>query len=83
MIAAPAVAVVLTLGLSLWRAPRSAAGFAGSVGLVYLSLFAFSKQAFANYYFFVIGAFCCAVAASGAATGPKGIVRAIPPELRH
>ena len=49
-------------------APRTAAGFAGSVGLVMLVFFAFSKQAFANYYFFVIGALCCAAAVS---VGPR------------
>ena len=28
-----------------------------------LGFFAFNKQAFCNYYFFVIGAMCCAIAA--------------------
>jgi hypothetical protein len=61
-IAWPACAVGLAMVLCLWRAPRTPAGFAGSVGLVHLALFTFSKQAFANYYYFVIGAFCCAAA---------------------
>ena len=42
--------------------PRTPAGFAGGVALVYFAFFAFNKQAFENYYFFVIGALCCAVA---------------------
>jgi hypothetical protein len=58
----PACAVGVAMVLCLWRAPRTAAGFAGSVGLVHLAFFTFSKQAFANYYYFVIGAFCCAAA---------------------
>jgi hypothetical protein len=63
---APVLAIAATgiaVGLSLWRAPRSVAGFALSVGFVCFCFFAFNKQAFANYYFFVIGALCCAIAA--------------------
>lgn len=62
----PALASVLAMAFCLWRAARTPAGFAGSVGLVLLVFFAFSKQAFANYYFFVIGALCCAAAVTGA-----------------
>jgi hypothetical protein len=54
--------------LAVSRAARTPAGFAGTVGVVYLFFFAFNKQAFANYYYFVIGALCCAVAA----TSPPG-----------
>jgi hypothetical protein len=57
-VAAASVAV-LTLGR------RGPAGFAGSLALIYLPFIALNKQAFANYYFFVIGALCCAVAATG------------------
>ena len=56
-------ALLPALGLSLWRAPRTPAGFAAAVALTFLLFFAFSKQAFANYYFFIIGALCCAIAA--------------------
>jgi hypothetical protein len=49
--------------LCLWRLPRTPAGFAGSIAIVFLAFFATNKQAFANYYFFVIGALCCAIAA--------------------
>ena len=57
------IAAVLAVGLSLLRAPRTPAGFAGAVALTYFGFFAFSKQAFCNYYYFVLGALCCAVAA--------------------
>ena len=33
--------------------------------MIFLPFIAFNKQAFANYYFFVIGATCCAIAAAG------------------
>jgi hypothetical protein len=49
-------AVVLpALGLSLWRAPRTPAGFAAAMAMTYTVFFAFSKQAFCNYYYFVGG----------------------------
>jgi hypothetical protein len=59
------VAAFVAIGLSLWRAPRTPAGFAGAVALTFLGFFAFNKQAFANYYYFVVGALCCSVAAHG------------------
>lgn len=57
-------AVVPMLLLSLWKARRSPAGFATAMAAVYLVFIAFNKQAFCNYYFFVIACFCCAIAAS-------------------
>jgi hypothetical protein len=39
------------------------AGFAASVSLTTFAFFAFGSKAFCNYYFFVIGALCCAIAA--------------------
>jgi hypothetical protein len=57
------LAAILTLSLSLWRSPRTSAGFALSLGFILLAFFAFNKQAFCNYYFFVIGAMCCALGA--------------------
>ncbi|HEX3084776.1 MAG TPA: hypothetical protein VHP99_09665 [Pyrinomonadaceae bacterium] len=56
---APAVA------LMAWRGSRTPAGLAVSVALIFLSFFAFNKAAFINYYFFVIGAMCCAIALAG------------------
>jgi hypothetical protein len=50
--------------LALWRAARTPAGFALGVAALFLTFFVLNKQAFANYYFFVIGALCVAVAAA-------------------
>lgn len=55
-------AVVMVL--ALWRAARTPAGFALGVSALFLAFFVLNKQAFANYYFFVIGALCVAVAAA-------------------
>lgn len=57
------VALVPTIFLAIRKAPRTVAGFALSLGLVFLVFFAFNKQAFCNYYFFTLGAFCCALGA--------------------
>ena len=59
-------ALAAALGLCLWRAPRTPAGFSASFAFALLLFLAFNKQAFANYYFSVIGALCCAIAAGGA-----------------
>jgi hypothetical protein len=52
------VALLAAAALSLWRARSFAAGFA----LCFFAFFIFNKQAFANYYYLVIGALCCAAA---------------------
>lgn len=57
------VAALAALALGLWKAPRSPAGFAAALSLLCLAFFAFNKQAFCNYYYFVIGAMCCAIGA--------------------
>ena len=50
--------------LILWRyGERSPAGFATALAFCLGLFFAFSKQAFCNYYFLVIGTLCCALAA--------------------
>ncbi len=56
------LAAALAIAASLWRWPRSGAGFAAGIGLTYLLFLAISKQAFCNYYFFVLAALCMAVA---------------------
>jgi len=58
-------AAVVAMAACLWRSPRSAGGFALSLAVVLLAFFAFGKQAFINYYYLVIAALCCAVAANG------------------
>lgn len=50
--------------LALWRAPRTASGFAAATALCFLVFFASSKQAFWGYYLFVIGCLCAAIAAA-------------------
>jgi hypothetical protein len=48
---------------ALWRLPRTPAGFAMALAITFFGFFAFNKQAFANYYFFVVGALYATVAA--------------------
>ncbi len=66
------VAAAGGLALSAWRAARKPAGFAAAVSLINLGFFVFNKQAFCNYYFFVIGAMCCAVGAADIDMEPAG-----------
>lgn len=57
------ITVLPAIVLAARRAPKTAGGFAAAVATTYLTFFAFNKQAFANYYYFVVGALCIAVAA--------------------
>jgi hypothetical protein len=45
--------------------PNTPAGFAASLALSSFATFAFGSKAFCNYYFFVVGALCCAIAIHG------------------
>jgi hypothetical protein len=63
----PFVALVAALALSMWRMPAAPAYFAGAFGVAQLLFFSLSKQAFANYYFFVIATLCWAAAAASPA----------------
>jgi hypothetical protein len=58
------------MALGLVRAARTPAGFAAATALAFLAFFAFNKQAFSNYYFFVIAALCASVAASRGIRSP-------------
>jgi hypothetical protein len=60
----PFVLVVPTMILGLWRCPRTPAGFAAMVTLVHFAFFAFNKQAFINYYYFIMASSCWAIAAA-------------------
>ena len=64
----PAWLAFIALGLALaWgvrRAAPTAAGFAAATAVALLAFFALNKQAFINYYFLVVGALCCALAAA-------------------
>jgi hypothetical protein len=57
------VAAVVAIVVLRRRCPATPAAFATAIAVVYFAFFAFNKQAFANYYAFVLGALCCAVAA--------------------
>jgi hypothetical protein len=59
------------MGLALWRVARTPAGFALGVAALFLAFFVLNKQAFANYYFFVIGTLCVAVAATDQTTAER------------
>jgi len=58
----PPLAIAIAIGLR--RGVRSPAGFAAAVTLVHLAFFAFNKQAFCNYYYFVIATACWSIAAA-------------------
>lgn len=42
--------------LAFWRGGKGANGFAATTAMVMMLFFAFNKQAFCNYYYFVVGA---------------------------
>ena len=65
--AIPFLALGAALAVTLWTSRPTPAYFAGAFGVAQLVFFAFSKQAFANYYFFVIATLCWAAAAASAA----------------
>ncbi|MCU0701391.1 MAG: hypothetical protein MUC96_33190 [Myxococcaceae bacterium] len=54
----------LVVGLGVWRLPKGPASFAATVAASLLVFFAFNKQAFCNYYAFVIGAAAIAAGAN-------------------
>ncbi|MGA2439995.1 MAG: hypothetical protein ABSH08_03485 [Tepidisphaeraceae bacterium] len=56
------VPLVVMIPLCLRRVASSPAGFAAAVALVHLLFFAFNKQAFGNYYYFVIATACWSIA---------------------
>ena len=62
----PFLVVVPVIAFGLWRCPRTPAGFAAAVTLVFVAFFAVNKQAFCNYYYFVIATACWAAAATPA-----------------
>jgi hypothetical protein len=63
MVWGPAAGLV-GLGVVLAVTPRTAEGFAAGVALTSFLGFAFGSKAFCNYYFLVVGAMCCALAAA-------------------
>jgi hypothetical protein len=61
------IGIVPAMVLALRRCERSPAFFAGAFALVNLIFFVFNKQAFSNYYYFIVGATAWAAVAAGAA----------------
>lgn len=68
-VGASVIAAIVTLATTR----NTPAGFAGSVLLTTFALFAFGSKAFCNYYFFVIGALCCAIAAFPLSVPNEGV----------
>jgi hypothetical protein len=60
----PFLSILPAIAFALWRCPRTPAGFAAAVSFVYLIFFAFNKQAFANYYYFVVATACWSAASA-------------------
>ena len=58
------VATLIALGLVLFQPRRGPAAFAAGSALVYAVFISLSKQSFCNYWWFVLGALACALAAS-------------------
>jgi hypothetical protein len=73
LVLVPLAVLLLSMGTVLWR--RRSVGFAAAIALCLLLFFAFSKQAFANYYFFIIGAMACAMVDDAWAFGADFITR--------
>jgi hypothetical protein len=65
----PLLAVAPAAALAVWRCARTPAGFAAAVTLINFTFFAFNKQAFCNYYYFVIATACWTVAATRIPSG--------------
>jgi hypothetical protein len=57
------MAMVALVGSMLAAMLQKRINFPLAVGFVLLLFFAFNKQAFANYYYLVIGSLCCGLAA--------------------
>jgi hypothetical protein len=56
------VAAGLVMAWAQRRCPRTPAGFCALLALTFMTFFAFNKQAFCNYYHFVFGILCLALA---------------------
>jgi hypothetical protein len=54
--------IIPSSALVLWRCSRSTYGVAAGLAFISFTFFAVSKQSFGNYYFFVVGVICCAIA---------------------
>ncbi|HUR34338.1 MAG TPA: hypothetical protein VM032_11130 [Vicinamibacterales bacterium] len=68
-------AAVCAAVLSLFTTRNSPSGFATSTAITMFAMFAMGSKAFCNYYYFVIGAMCIAVAAFAGPGEDELIVR--------
>ena len=59
----PFLITIPAIVIAIYRCERSPSGFAAAVTIICYTFFAFNKQAFCNYYYFVIGAALWSVAA--------------------
>jgi hypothetical protein len=55
------VAAIIATIVVWRRCPRTPSGFGSAVAFVFFAFFAFNKQAFCNYYTFIVGALCVAL----------------------
>jgi hypothetical protein len=72
------VPLVVMIPVSVRRAASSPAGFAAAVALVHMLFFAFNKQAFGNYYYFVIATACWAIGVAKWADDRRGFEVILP-----
>jgi len=77
------LALAGTMLLALVRTPRTPAGFAAATGVAFAVFFALNKQAFANYYYFAIGALTIAAAVSGVSGPPEEVRQSMKSEARN
>ena len=56
-------AAIIAAIVTLFTTRNTASGFAASAALTMFAMFALGSKAFCNYYYFVIGAMCIALAA--------------------
>lgn len=57
---------LVALAIAIRRSSNTVAGLCASIALAMLGFFTLGSKAFCNYYIFVIGALCCAIAADEA-----------------
>jgi hypothetical protein len=57
------VSMIVAIGRCYKRVRPGVEGFVCAMTLSFFAFFAFNKQAFANYYYLVLGAMCCAIVA--------------------
>ncbi len=71
--------LVVMIPVSVRRAASSPAGFAAAAALVHMLFFSLNKQAFGNYYYFVIATACWSIAVAN--WGPQPEARSGTPQF--